>query len=250
MGGSGPDEVCLQSKGQSIKPFCTFSGPLSKLFPGYQYLHLLEYHLQFLKFFSAIPLLILLRKCFSFSHTSQGILYVLLSFLSFSLSLSSIWSSYRYQEDICLRLSLLFSHSVVSSSLWPHGLVHTRLPCPSLSPRACSNSHPLSRWCHPTLSFSVTLFSSCPQSFPASGSFPLSLHFISGGQIIGTSALASVLPVNIQGLFPLGSTSLISLQSKGVSRIFSSSLKHQFFGAQPSDGWSNSHIHTWLLEKT
>ena len=98
---------------------------------------------------------------------------------------------------------LLFSHSVMSNSLWPHGLQHARLPCPSLSLRLCSNSCSLSHWCHTTISSSVTLFSSCPQSFPASGSFPMSSLFASGGQSIGASALASVLSMNIKGWFPL-----------------------------------------------
>ena len=116
-----------------------------------------------------------------------------------------------------------------------------RLPCPSLSPGACSNSYPLSRWCHPTISSSVVPFSSCLQSFPASGSFPMNLLFAAGGQSIGASASASVLPKNIQGWFPLGLTSLISLRSKGLSRVFSSTTirKHQFFGTQPAL-WSNS----------
>ena len=131
-------------------------------------------------------------------------------------------------------LLLLFSRPVMSDSLWPHRLKHARLPCPSLSPRVCSNSYPLSQWCHQAISSSVTPFSSCLQSFPASGSFPMSRIFASGGQIIGASA--SVLPVNIQGWFPLGLTSLISLLSKGLSRVFSSTTvqKHQFCGAQPS----------------
>ena len=98
---------------------------------------------------------------------------------------------------------------------------HTRILCPSPSPRACSNSCPLSQWCHPTISSSVFPFSSCLQSFPSSGSFPKSRHFASGGQIIGASASASVLPVNIQGWFPLGLTDLMSLKSKGLSRVFS-----------------------------
>ena len=105
------------------------------------------------------------------------------------------------------------------NSLWPHGLQHTRFPCPSLSPRVCSNSCPLSQWCCPTISSSVNLFS-CPQYFPGSGSFPVSQLFASGGQNIGASA--TVLPVNSQGWFPLGLTGLISLQSKGFSRVFSS----------------------------
>ena len=132
----------------------------------------------------------------------------------------------------------------MSDSLWPRGLQHTRLPCPSSSPRACSNSCPLSQWCHPTSSSSVAHFSSCPQSFPTSRSFPMS----SDGQSIGASA--SVLPMNIQDWFPLGLTVLISLVSKGLSRVFSSITvwRHQFFSAQPSL-WSNSHIHPWLLEK-
>ena len=111
----------------------------------------------------------------------------------------------------------------------------TRLPCPSPSSRVWSNSCPSNQWCHPTLSSSVTLFSSCPQSFPASRSFPVSQFFTSGGRSIRASASASVLPVNIQDWSPLGWTGLISLQSKGLSRVFSSAtfLRHQFFGAQP-----------------
>ena len=134
----------------------------------------------------------------------------------------------------------------MSNSLQPHGLQHTRLPCPSLSPRVCSNSCPLSQWCQPTRSSSFTS-SSWLQSFPGSGSFPMSCPFASGGQSIG--ALASVLPMNIQGWFPLGLTGLISLLSKGLSRVFSSTTvwKHQLLGTQPSL-WSISHIHTWLLE--
>ena len=118
----------------------------------------------------------------------------------------------------------------VSDSLWPHTLQHSRLPCPSLSPRACSNSCPSRRWCHPTISSSVVPFCSCLQSFPTSGSFPVSQFFASGGQSIGASASASVLPMNIQDWFPLGWTGLISLQSKGLSRVFSNTIvqKHQF----------------------
>ena len=143
---------------------------------------------------------------------------------------------------------LLFSCLVLSDSLQLHGLQHTRLPCPSLSPRACSNSRPLFWWCHPTILSSVTLFSSCPQSFPAS--FPMSQLFATDGLSIGASASASVLWMNSQGWFPWGLTSLISLLSKGLSRVFFSTTvrKQQFFGTQPSL-WSNSHIHTWLLEK-
>ena len=129
----------------------------------------------------------------------------------------------------------LFSHSIVSDSLCLHGLQHARLLGPSLSPGVCSNPGPSSRWCHPTISSSVAPFSSCLQSFPASGSFPVSQLFASGDQSIGASASASVLPVNIQGWFPLGLTDLISLLSEGLSRIFSSiTVWNQFFGAQPS----------------
>ena len=143
-----------------------------------------------------------------------------------------------------------FSCSVVSDSLGPHRLQHAWLPYLSPTPRACSNSCPLSWWCHPTISSSVIPFSSCLQSCPASGSFPVCQFFASGGQSIGVSASASVLPMNIQDWFPLGLTGWISLQSKGLSRIFSNIIvqKHQLFGAQPSL-WSNSHIHTWQLEK-
>ena len=145
---------------------------------------------------------------------------------------------------------LHFSSPVMSRSLTLHGLQHARLPCPSPTTGACSNSCPSSRWCHPTISSSVIPFSSCLQSFPASGFFPISQFFASCGQSIGVSASASVLPINTQDWFPLGWTGLIFLQSKGLSRVFSNTTvqKHQFFGAQLSL-WSNSHIHTWLLEK-
>ena len=147
-------------------------------------------------------------------------------------------------------LSQQSDHSVVSDSLRPHGLQRTRLPCPSPTPRACSNSCPSSRWCHPTITFSVVPFSSCLQSFPASGSFPMSWFFPSGGQSIGTSASASVLPMNIQDWFSLGWTSWISLQSKGLSRVFSNTTvqEHQLFNAQLCL-WFTSHIHTRLLGK-
>ena len=125
--------------------------------------------------------------------------------------------------------SVQFSHSVVSNSLWPHGLQHSRLACPSPTPGACSNSCPLTWWCHPPISSSVVPFSSCLQSFPASESFPMSQCFASGGQSIGVSASASVLPMNIQDWFPLGLTSWIFLLSKGLSRVFSNTTvqKHQ-----------------------
>ena len=127
-----------------------------------------------------------------------------------------------------------FSHSVMSDSLQLHGLQHTRLPCPSPTPRAYSNSCPLSQWCHPTISSSVIPFSSCLQSFPASGSFPMSQLFASGGQSIVVSASASVLPMNIQDWFPLGWIGWISLQSRGLLRVFFNTTvqKHQFFSAQ------------------
>ena len=131
--------------------------------------------------------------------------------------------------------SVQFSHSVVSDSLQPHGLQHTRLPCPSPTPRIYSDSYPLSWWCYPTISSSV-LFSSCLQSFPASGSFPMSQLFASGGQSIGVSASTSVLPMNTQEWSPLGWTGWNSLQSKGLSRVSSNTTvqKHQFFGTQLS----------------
>ena len=143
-----------------------------------------------------------------------------------------------------------FSCSVVSNSLWTYESQHTRPPCPSPTPGVHSDSHPSSQWCHPAISSSVVPFSSCPQSLPASESFPMSQFFTSGGQSIGISASASVLPKNIQDWFPLGLTGLISLQSKGLSRVFSNTTvqKHQFFGAQPSSQF-NSHIHTWPREK-
>ena len=127
-----------------------------------------------------------------------------------------------------------FSHSVMSDSLQPHRQQQARLPCPSLTPKPCSNSYPLSPWCHPTISFSVIPFSSSLQSFPASGSSQMSQYFASGGQNIGVSASASVLLMNIQDWFPLRLTCLISLQSKGLSRVFSNTTvhKHQFFGGQ------------------
>ena len=132
--------------------------------------------------------------------------------------------------------SVQFSHSVVSDSLRPHGLQHTRLPCPFTTPRVYSSSCPLSQWWHPTISSSIIPFSSHLQSFPASGSFPVSQFFTSGGQRIGVSVSASVLPMNIQDSFPLGWTGWNSLHSKGLSRVFSNTTvqKHQFFGTQLS----------------
>ena len=146
--------------------------------------------------------------------------------------------------------SVQFSHSVMSDSLQPHESQHARPPCPSSNPGVHSNSCPSSRWCHPAISSSVIPFSSCLQSLPASESFPMSQLFAWGGQSIGVSTSTSVLPMNTQDWSPLGWTGWISLQSKGHSIVFSNTTvqKHQFFGAQFSSQ-SNSHIHTWPLEK-
>ena len=135
-------------------------------------------------------------------------------------------------DNLC---SVQFSCSVVSNSLRPHGLQHARPPCPSPTPGAYSNSCPLSRWCHPIISSSVVPFSSHLQSSPASGSFPMSQFFASGGQSIGISASASVLPMHIQDWFPLGWTGWIFLQLRGLSKVFSNTTvqKHQFFSTQP-----------------
>ena len=146
--------------------------------------------------------------------------------------------------------SVHFSGSVVSDSLQPHESQHARPPCPSPNPRVHSDSCPSSWWCHPAISSSVVSFSSCPQSLPASGSFPMTQLFTWGGQSTGVSALTSFLPKNTQDWSPLERTGLISLQSKGLSRVFSNTTvkKHHFFCTQLSSQ-SNSHIHTWPLEK-
>ena len=143
--------------------------------------------------------------------------------------------------DFCCYCSI----AKLCPTLQTHGLQHTRLPCPPPSPRAFSNPCPLSQWCHPTISSSVTPFSSCPQSFPASRSFPISWLFTSGGRSIRVSASTSVFPKNIQGWSPLGFTDFIFLESKGLSRVFSRTTiwKHQFFSAQ-TYLQSNTHIHT------
>ena len=155
------------------------------------------------------------------------------------------------QEVDCLLSfsSVQFSRSVMSKSLQPHELQRARPPCPSPTPRVYSSSCPSSRWCHPAISFSVSPFSSCPQSLPESGSFPMSQLFPWGGPSTGASALASFLPKKSQG-WSSEWTGWICLQSKGLSRVFSNTTvqKHQFFGAQPFSQ-SNSHIHTWPLEK-
>ena len=153
--------------------------------------------------------------------------------------MAMLWPMDQYQ----------FSCSVMSDSLRPHGPQHVRPPCPSLTPGVYPNSCPLSWWCHPPIPSSVVPFSSCLQSCPASGSFPMSRFFAPGGQRTGVSCSASVLSVNIQDWSPLGVTGLI-LQSKKMSKVFSNTIvqKHQFFGAELSL-WPNSHIHIWLLVK-
>ena len=144
--------------------------------------------------------------------------------------------------------SAQFSRSVVSDYLWPHESQHTRPPCPSPAPGVHPNSCPLSRWCHPAISSSVVPFSSCPQSLPASESFPMSQLFAWAGQNIGVSASTSVLPMNTQDWSPLGWTGWISLQAKGLSRVFSNTTAQKNSWAL-SFLYSPTHIHTWLLEK-
>ena len=173
--------------------------------------------------------------------------------LSSLMSLSSFCNNIDFpfsHEDSNGQSVCQFSRSVMSDSLRPHKSQHARTLCPSSTPRVYSNSCPSSRWCHPAISSSVVPVSSCPQSLPASGSFPVSQLFVWGGQSIGVSASASFLPKNTQDRSPLEWTGWISLQSKGFSRVFSKTMvqKHQFFSAQLSSQ-SNSHIHTWLLEK-
>ena len=145
---------------------------------------------------------------------------------------------------------LLFSRPVVCDSLWLHRLQHARPPWPSPSPEVCPSSCSLHQWCHPAILPSDTLFSFCPQPFPASGTFPMSHLFASDDQNTRASASASVLPMSFQGWFPLRLTALISLLSKGLSGVFSSTTvwRHQFFGILPSL-WSSSHNHTWPLER-
>ena len=159
-----------------------------------------------------------------------------------------ILTGYTYSD--CASVSVQFSCSIMSDSLRPHDAQHARPPCPSPTPRVHPNPCPLSQWCHPTISSSVIPFSSRLLSFSASEPFPVSRLFALGGPCIRASALASVLPMNIQDWFPWGLTGWISLQSKGLSRVFSNTTvqKYQFFSAQ-SSLWYNSHIPTWLLEK-
>ena len=145
--------------------------------------------------------------------------------------------------------SVQFGRSVVSDSLWPHESQHARPPCPSPTPGVHSDSRPSSQWCHPAISSSIVPFSSCPQSLPASKSFPMSQLFAWGGWSTGVSALASFLPKKSQGWSPSEWTGWISLQAKGLSKVSNiTKQKHQFFVAQLSSQ-SNSHIHTWLLRK-
>ena len=154
------------------------------------------------------------------------------------------WTLYTHGLPFTL---LLFGRKIVSNSLQPQGLQHARLPCPSLSPGVCSDLGPLSQWCHPTISSSVTLFASCLQSFPESGSILMSQLFASGGQSIGASASVSVLPMNIQGWFPLGLTGWIYLQSKGFSKTL---LQHHSLKASILRCSAFFMVqHTWLLEK-
>ena len=167
---------------------------------------------------------------------------------------NSIWPECLYsmnkeKKNLCI-VVVVVSVTKLSNSLRLHGLQHAKVPCPSLSSRVCSNSWPLSWSCYRTISSSAALLSFSLQSFLESGSFPMSHLFALGGQSIGASPSTSGLPLNIQGWFPLGLTGLISLLSQGLTRVFTSTIiqKHQFFGAQLSL-WSNSHIHTWLLEK-
>ena len=173
---------------------------------------------------------------------------------------TKLWSSFHdvcksnhyaiYLKTIQCCMLTLFSHSVVSDSLQPREPQHARPPCPSPTLGVYPSSCPLSRWCHPTISSSVIPFSSHLQSFPASGSFPMSQFFTLGGPSICASASASVFPMNIQDWLLLRWTGWISLHCKGLSRVFSNTTvqKHHSFSAQLSL-WSNSHIHTWLLEK-
>ena len=172
--------------------------------------------------------------------TARQFYYIpLLHLLSYLLHdyCTALWFSFSLLITLLLNYcSVQFSHSVMSNSLWPNEPQHARPRCPSPTPGVYPNPCPLSQWCHPTISPSVILFSSCPQSFPASGSFQMSQLFPSGGQSIGVSASASVLPMSIQDWFPLGWTGCMSLQYKGLSRVFSDTTvqKHQFFGTQLS----------------
>ena len=175
------------------------------------------------------------KKCISIVYKSSGLWYFCYSSSNRLRQWAKNLNRHFSREDVQMTNLLSFSRSVMSRCLHLHGLWHARPPCPLPSPRAHSNSCPSSQWCHPTILSSVISFSSCPQSLPAPGSFTMS-QFSSGGQSIGVSASASVLPMNIQDWFPLGWIGWISLQSKGLSRVFSNTTvqKHQFFGIQLS----------------
>ena len=161
-----------------------------------------------------------------------------------------LWKSQYFEEVVAFNFLVQFSHSVVSDSLRPHESQHSRPPCPSPTPGVHSDSCPSIRWCHPAIPSSVVPFSSCPQSLPASESFPMSQFLTWGGQSTRVSASASFLPKNTQGWSPSEWIGWISLQSKGLSRVFSKTTvqKHQFFSTQLSSQ-SNSSIHTWPQEK-
>ena len=182
-------------------------------------------HLLFLDFW--VPLVIgHYNTLLNFWSTKQYfLLSVSVRFLFLFLFFTNLCQLFRPQLVSITEHLLMLSLSVMFNSSWPRGLHHTRLPCLSPSPGICSNSCPLSQWCHPAILSSVTPFSSCPQSFPSSGSFPMSQFFVSGGQSIGVSASTSVLPMNIQGWFPLGLTGLISLQELGKFQKFLNYLK-------------------------
>ena len=171
-------------------------------------------------------------------YSTTNLFYITIGYFIFLKSLCKLNHTVyiHFHTNLFHQHSVQFSRSVESDSLWPHGLQHARPSCPSPTPGVYSDSCPLSRWCHPTISSSVVPFFSCLQSFPASEFFPMIQFFTSGGQSTGVSVLVSVLPMNIQDWFPLGWTGWISLQSKGLSRVFSNTTvqKHQFFGAQLS----------------
>ena len=176
---------------------------------------------------SMLILLLTCSKCGLLTQYSFSYIAFLIPILNHSILLL-LWTESSRNGKISILL--LFGHSVMSNSLGPHGVQHTKLPCPSLFPRACSNSCPLNQWCHPIILYSIMPVSSCLQSFQLR-SFLMSQLFATGSQSIGALASASVLPINIHNWFPLGLTSLISLQSKGLSRVFSNSTvqKHQLF---------------------
>ena len=186
----------------------------------------------------------------SIYYVPDSILKIYRLFLSHQSSEQSLLENNVYALSVQFSPSVQFSHSILSDSLRPHESQHARPPCPSPTPGVHSDPRPSSQWCHPAISSSVVPFSSCPQSLPASGPFPMSQLFTWGSLSIGVSALASVLPKNTQDWSPLEWTGWISLQSKGLSRVFSNTTvqKHSFLSTQLSSQ-SNSHIHMWPLEK-